>query len=409
MAYDAISCAALYVVSAAVLEFVFGQTLPLLSVAAWIVTFHLICTAVQWSTRSRVVQWVASFVLCVPPFILLAQRAASSLLVRFSPAEYAGMLAIALVSFGLTVAGVARQRRGGSVATAPRAAASAGYPDWLVTWFRLPCPTASATRAQVWFELRSSGLALLAIGLLLAVLIPLLFALGTVFVPARAFAVGISVIALPVMLFVLGGNAFGIRRKEGRTYASAFEGTQPCGTLQLASVKILVRTGCVLTALMAISLSVWMSGSLLIAWGTWVDGRPDPVLGLLRLRGNFTDGLTGLPAYRLVALALVTFIAVAIVIAARASFTALRARYPRRVNIAGSVLLLHGLALVLLALATRSGFGLEALTGAMFRATPWLIAAAAVLATVHLYWKCLADRLLTLRHLSGAILISPAV
>src|SRR5690606_11365048 len=77
-------------------------------------------------------------------------------------------------------------------------------------------------------------------------------------------------------------------------------------------------------------------------------------------------------------------------------------------NIAGSVLLLHGLALVLLALATRSGFGLEALTGAMFRATPWLIAAAAVLATVHLYWKCLAERLLTLRHLSGAILISAA-
>src|SRR5690606_36084401 len=129
MAYDAISCAALYVVSASVLGFVFGQTLPLLSVAAWIVTFHLICTAVQWSTRSRVVQWVASFVLCVPPFILLAQRAASSLQVRFSPAEYAVMLAIGLVSFGLTVAGVTRQRRGGSVATAPRAAPSAGYPQ----------------------------------------------------------------------------------------------------------------------------------------------------------------------------------------------------------------------------------------------------------------------------------------
>src|SRR5690606_18071177 len=127
-----------------------------------------------------------------------------------------------------------------------------------------------------------------------------------------------------------------------------------------------------------------------------------------KLRRDFTDGLGGLPAYRLVALALVTFVVVGIVIAARAAFTALRARYPRRVNIAGSVLLFHGLALILLALATRSGFGLEALTGAMFRATPWLVAAAAVLATIYLYWKSLAERLLTLRQLSGAILISAA-
>src|SRR5690606_28280702 len=137
-----------------------------------------------------------------------------------------------------------------------------------------------------------------------------------------------------------------------------------------------------------------ISSASLNAWGTWVDGRPDPILGLLKLRRNFTDALTGLPAYRLVALALVTFIVVTIVIAARAAFTALRARYPRRVHVAGSVLLLHGLALVLLTLATRSGLGLEALTGAVFRATPWLAATAVVLATVGLYWTSLAERLL---------------
>ena len=36
---------------------------------------------------------------------------------------------------------------------------------------------------------------------------------------------------LPILVFLLGGNAFGIRRKQGRTYLSAFEATQPYGRL----------------------------------------------------------------------------------------------------------------------------------------------------------------------------------
>src|SRR5690606_13461221 len=140
---------------------------------------------------------------------------------------------------------------------------------------------------------------------------------------------------------------------QGRTYASSFEGTQPYGIAQLAGLKVLVRSGCVLAALMAISVSVWISGSLLSAWGTWVDGRPDTILGLLRLRRKFADAFGELPGYKLVALALVAFTVIAIVVASRAAFTALRARYPRRLNIAGSLLLLCGLAPVLLAMARR--------------------------------------------------------
>jgi hypothetical protein len=69
-------------------------------------------------------------------------------------------------------------------------------------------------------------------------------------------------------------------------------------------------------------------------------------------------------------------------------------------------MLSYGLALVLLALATRNGYGLEASTAALFCATPWLAAAAVVLVTIHLYWVSLAEQLLTLRHLCGAILIT---
>ena len=61
MGYDAVSGAAMYVASAALLGFAFGQTLPVLSMAVLIVVFHMVCTFVQWSTRSRVVQWLGSF------------------------------------------------------------------------------------------------------------------------------------------------------------------------------------------------------------------------------------------------------------------------------------------------------------------------------------------------------------
>ena len=60
MGYDAVSGAAMYVASAALLGFAFGQTLPVLSMAVLIVVFHIVCTFVQWSTRSRVLQWLGS-------------------------------------------------------------------------------------------------------------------------------------------------------------------------------------------------------------------------------------------------------------------------------------------------------------------------------------------------------------
>ena len=66
---------------------------------------------------------------------------------------------------------------------------------------------------------------------------------------------------LAVLTF--GGNAFGIRRRQGRVYASAFEATQPYGTARLAGLKVLVRSVCVLAALVAVGVSVWASLSFI--------------------------------------------------------------------------------------------------------------------------------------------------
>ena len=207
--------------------------------------------------------------------------------VEFSLAENALLVVIGVVSIVLTVAGVARQRRGDSVAIEPRPAGSGGYPDWLINLFRFPCPTSSATRAQVWFELKSSGLPVLAIGLGVALLIFLLFAISISVAHVRLVAIVATMLSVPIVLFILGSNAFGIRRKQGRTYASAFELTQPYGTAQLAGLKVLVRTACVLVALIAIGVSVWASSSLLGAWGDgcWRAARTR-IPGLLKIAAN---------------------------------------------------------------------------------------------------------------------------
>ena len=145
--------------------------------------------------------------------------------------------------------------------------------------------------------------------------------------------------------------------KDARTL-SAFEATQPYDTAQLAGLKVLVRTACVLAALIAVGVSVWASSSLMSAWAEWMpDGQQaDARPGLLKARQEIGDAFGGLTGYAL----------------RRAGgrrvrgrrpawsprsrrFTALRARYPRRVLIAGSLLLFYGLVLVLLALAEKQG------------------------------------------------------
>ncbi len=136
--YDALSGVVLYLVSAALVGFAFGQPLPLFSVIPWIVASRLGYTCIQWSTPNRIVQWVGSLAVYPPLFILLQHRVGSPPQVELSITEIAVMILIGVVSFILTVAGVARQRRGDFVAVVPRAERSGGYPDWLVSAVPVP-------------------------------------------------------------------------------------------------------------------------------------------------------------------------------------------------------------------------------------------------------------------------------
>src|SRR5688572_11027778 len=118
MAYDALSCLLLYLVSAALLGFAFDKPLPLFSVALWIVASHMVYACVQWATRSRVVQWLGSLVFIVPMYLLIRERVTSPLQVEFALVDSVIMGLACVGAFWLTVAGVARQRRGDAIATA---------------------------------------------------------------------------------------------------------------------------------------------------------------------------------------------------------------------------------------------------------------------------------------------------
>lgn len=415
MAFLAASAAALYLVSALVLRVTFGYPFPLLPVAAWIAAVNLIQMATNWSTRNKVMQLVETMVATSACVLVAVNRVHGEEIpgndflpdrwpaqFDFPLADYALMAAISLASVGVTIAGVARQRHGDAPAML-RTANPAGLPDWLINLFRFPCPTSSATRAQVWFDLKASGLPVLTIALAVAVAIPLLYAVSGPVAFVRPYATMFAGFAVLAVLF-LGGNAFGVRRRQGRTYASVFDATQAYGTARLAGLKVLVRALCMLTALIVVGASMWASLSLVSGWGE----VPREAAALLQWRHAIEAAVGALTGYQQAALAVVMVIGVAVMVASRAVLGALWARYPRRMMIAGSLPLLYGLAFVLRALAGPGGNGSEVLLDALFRATPWIAAAAIVLATVYLFRRSLVERLLTLRQACGATLVSVA-
>jgi hypothetical protein len=406
MAYLTVVPAAIYLVSALLLRVTSGYAFPLVTVAAWIAALNVVVSAINWSTRNRLIQMLGVMVATSAWMFLAIHRLTAveiqgsydwppnlwPTLFDFPLTDYALIGAIGLASFGMAVARVARQRHGDAPSAMPRTLEFPGFPERLVNLFRFPCPTSSATRAQVWFEMKSSGLPVLTIGLALAILNPLVFAITRPIEFATPFAVMFAMASVLAVL-ILGVNAFGMRWRQGRWYANAFEATQPHRTAQLAGLKVLVRSICVLPALIAVVLSAWTSFSYIAVGERYLRSG-------LRVIEGAVGALTG---YQQVALAVVASIGVAVMVALAAASIALAARHPRPLNIATCLYLSSwGVVLVLLALAGHRGLEL------LFGPSRFIDAPVIVLATVYLSWRAFAERLLTLRWAFGIVLVSVA-
>ncbi len=185
---------------------------------------------------------------------------------------------------------------------------------------------------------------------------------------------------------------------------SAFEATQPQGDAQLAGLKILVKSGCVLVALFVLSVSFWASASLL-GDAVFIQMWNVPLASRLPL---IKGAIVALGAYEQLSLAIVAAVTVVILVGSFAVIGALRARYSRLVNIAASSLLLLGFALALLGLGERNGFVSPSVVDAIFAAARWIFLAAAIFTTVYVLRNGFAERVLTGRYAMGAALISAA-
>jgi hypothetical protein len=419
MAYLTAVPVAIYLVSALLLRAISGYPFPLLPVAAWIAALSVAYLAI-WPARSKSIEAVSGAIICSAWVMFMLARLTAfpdgfdwhdspslwPTVFAFPLTDYALIALIGLASFGVAVAGVRRQRH----VVAPAAAQwipGAGFPERLVNLFRFPCPTSSATRAQLWFELKARGLPILSIGLTFAILIPLMFAVSSAI--EAAFPGGIadiiasSFVALSAMFFlavlVFGGGAFGLR---------AIESTQPYGSAGLAGLKVLVRSVCWLVALVAAGVSLWASFAFIPVESSAKFGNRIKIaeVPLSSWIGSIESAVAGLTGYELLALAVVVASGVVVWVATFAVLAALWSRYFRRVNTAASLLLLSGFGLALLALAGRYGIVSMFLVDTLFSATRWIAAAAMVLVTVWLLWSAFAERLLTVRYACGALVIS---
>ena len=445
MAYFTAVSAASYLVSAIVLRVISGYAFPLLPVAAWIAALAMVGMMAAWSTRNRVFQKCVTMLALVKALVTAMDRLTAveipdnfdwpprlwPTLFDFPRTDYAWIALIGLASFVVTVVMVRWDRRGdsGPLAAAPRALAGVitrtdgGLWDWLVSLFRVPCPTSSATRAQVWLDLKSNGMPALTIGVALAIVILLVSAvsgpidaainadpdvscpIAECFYVRTAPPLFLTPFSL-VTVFFFGGNAFGIRWRQGRTYVSPFEATQAYGTAPLAILKLLVKSACVLAGLIAIVVSFWMSIPLLgdavfvQIWGVPLASR----------RSVITEAFAALTGYEQLALAVVAAVGVVVWVASWAALGALRTRYRRRITIAVCLLLLYGVFLVWFGVAvsvdpeTTSRLHLDV----VLRAMRWIAAAATVSTTVYVFWSGFAEHVLTIRFASGAVAISAA-
>jgi hypothetical protein len=433
MVYLTVMSSAIYLVSALVLRVTSGFAFPLLPVAAWIAGLTVVYLAATWSTRNMTIQVVVSMFAVLKAFRWATDRLTSveipdtfdwpphlwPMLFDFPRTDYAWIALIGIASFGITVAGVASQRRGEGWTLAP-SAQSGGFWGWLVSLFRLRCPTSSAMRAQVWFDLKSNGLPLLAIGVALAIMIFLLSAVGgpidavinadpDVSCPIgecfywRAFPPLLAPLSL-LLILILGGNAFGIRNGQGRAYVNAFEATHAHGTAQLALLKILAKSVCVLAAIIAIGASVWISMPVL-GDAVFIQMWNVPLASRLPAVNGAVAALTG---YEQLALAIVAVIGLVVWVAYLAVLAAVWARYSRRANIAAVSLLLTGIGLALMALAESKGIVSPFVFHAALAAARWILLGAMVFTTIYVSWKGFAERVLTIGYACGALVISTA-
>ena len=318
------------------------------------------------------------------------------------------MVALAVVGLYLaTVRGVQRQRHGDGgehggprpsqpvVARRPRTATKGfveHFRDAALAIVRWPCPTSSPLAAELWIETKARALPVLAIGLLLALCIP---------VAGRAWRQGAGerhrrpwclvvtcVIIVPALPFFAAiSTSFWNREASLRAPMNTFEATRPIATARLAAVQIAVALGAILGAWTLIAASLWFSLPLAGADTTFAT-LPEAIAASLRAA----------PIERLVGIAIIGLVALSTFVALLAAIRAFAAVYGNRLWLGALGLGLYAI-FVLFAILT------ERWSGATVGPHLWGVAAAILAGTVFAMVRALTERIVLPRHAAVALAV----
>ena len=189
-------------------------------------------------------------------------------MLHFSAVQYVMLALLVLLLYGVTVRCVGLQRHNESwrfrLARSTTGARGGnpigGLMDRATDLLRLPCPTSSPWMAELWLESKGLGAPMVLLGLLFALLMPVL--------PWANSLLGASftrplVTAAPIVLFFTGiGIGVFNRRTRSDGYMNSFEGSRALSTLQLAAIQLGALGMALLVGTALIGVSLWLSASL---------------------------------------------------------------------------------------------------------------------------------------------------
>jgi ABC-2 type transport system ATP-binding protein len=233
----------------------------------------------------------------------------------------------------------------------------------------------------------SRGLPVLAIGLILALCVPLLVAFGNA---AQADGGGIIVLMcvtiVPALPFFAAISAsFWNRDASLRAPMNPFEATRPIATARLAAVQIAVAVGGILGAWALIATSLWFSLSVVRAETPFAT-LPQTIAALLR----------SAPLGRVAGVALVGLVAFSTAVALLAAIRAFAVAYGKRLWFGALGLGLYAIFMLFAVLTDRW-------SGAAVGAHLWALAAAIPAGTAFIMVRAVAERIVLPRHARAAL------
>jgi hypothetical protein len=408
LVYVCVASAASYLVPAAILRVTTGVPFPLATVGTLIAGLGAIAAGCSWFTRSKSARSAAAAAAFVGANVLLGWldpfNGASttpgtgppqlhSQLCVLSRMDYLAIVVVIGAIYWWILLGVSRQRHGDDVPSSHTSAAEKPrrrqgdileiLRNKCVDLFQWHCPVSSPMAAEIWLELQLYGIAVLVMGVLLALCVPALLLLANVSRMGIPLALALLTLIGPLMTGV--SASIWNRRNSWRAQVGAFEAARPIGTARLIGVQILVTSVCIFGAWSLILFSFWASVPLLTETHDFDSLR------------MFVIEVTQQFGIRLAPRVAVGFILLATLLALLAAIRAFASSYGWRLWFGALGLVVYS---VVVAIAVAGGL----VGGAAIGIHLWAIAIAIPVGTAWVFRSALAGGVLTSRQLTVASL-----